>query len=94
VPTVADGDFEWDDAKAASNAAKHGVSFVEAATIFSDPAARDFSDSHFPDRLVTIGFSANARLLYVVTTDGSESRARVISAREVTAGERRLYEEQ
>jgi uncharacterized DUF497 family protein len=61
VPTVVDGDFEWNDAKAASN---------------------------------LIGFSAAARLLYVVTTDGAEYRARIISAREVTAGERRLYQEQ
>ncbi|MCX8089464.1 MAG: BrnT family toxin [Verrucomicrobiae bacterium] len=29
--------FEWDDAKAASNLAKHGVSFVEAVEAFADP---------------------------------------------------------
>ena len=31
MPTVVHGDFEWDEAKAASNVAKHGVSFEEAA---------------------------------------------------------------
>jgi len=27
--------FEWDDEKAALNLSKHGISFFEAATIFS-----------------------------------------------------------
>ena len=38
VPTVVEGDFEWDSAKADSNLAKHGVSFAEAATVFADPS--------------------------------------------------------
>jgi hypothetical protein len=29
--------FDWDPAKAASNAAKHGVTFQEAMTVFLDP---------------------------------------------------------
>ena len=29
--------FEWDDSKALSNVAKHGISFDEATTAFSDP---------------------------------------------------------
>lgn len=33
MATVVDGDFEWDDDKAASNLDKHGVSFPEAATV-------------------------------------------------------------
>ncbi len=28
--------FDWDEAKSASNLRKHGVSFVEASTIFYD----------------------------------------------------------
>jgi len=39
VATLIDGDFEWDEDKAADNVAKHGVSFAEAATVFADPAA-------------------------------------------------------
>jgi uncharacterized DUF497 family protein len=39
VPTVVEGDFEWDSGKAASNLEKHGVSFFEAATVFADPVA-------------------------------------------------------
>jgi uncharacterized protein len=30
-------DFEWDDAKAASNLAKHKVSFEAAIAVFGDP---------------------------------------------------------
>ena len=44
MPTVFDGDFEWDSAKAASNLAKHGVSFPEAATVFADPYAVYLAD--------------------------------------------------
>ena len=32
-------EFEWDPGKAASNLAKHGVAFSDAATVFGDPLA-------------------------------------------------------
>ncbi len=37
--------FEWDDQKAASNLAKHGVSFDEAVSVFGDGRALTFSDT-------------------------------------------------
>jgi hypothetical protein len=37
-------DFEWDDAKSASNKRKHGVTFEEAATVFGDALAVIFDD--------------------------------------------------
>ena len=40
--------YEWDQEKAASNLEKHGVSFEEAASVFSDPLYVDFYD---PDPL-------------------------------------------
>ena len=36
--------FEWDPNKAASNLRKHGVSFQEAATVFSDDFMKKKSD--------------------------------------------------
>jgi uncharacterized DUF497 family protein len=36
--------FEWDDAKAASNELKHGVTFAEAATAFLDMYAERMPD--------------------------------------------------
>jgi len=32
-------DFEWDDAKAAPNYARHGVTFAMACDVFDDPFA-------------------------------------------------------
>jgi len=37
-------DFEWDSAKAESNARKHGVSFFEASTVLGDPLELVISD--------------------------------------------------
>lgn len=37
VNTVAGVTFEWDDGKAASNLAKHGVSFELAKEVWEDP---------------------------------------------------------
>jgi uncharacterized protein len=34
--------FEWDEAKAATNLAKHSVAFDEAKTVFDDPLFVDF----------------------------------------------------
>jgi uncharacterized protein len=36
--------IEWDPEKAKSNFMKHGVSFAEAATAFSDPMAATGAD--------------------------------------------------
>ena len=36
--------FEWDEGKAPSNLAKHGVPFEEAASAFDDPAGLDGAD--------------------------------------------------
>jgi uncharacterized protein len=36
--------FSWDAAKALGNIRKHGVSFEEAATVFSDPEGLDWDD--------------------------------------------------
>ncbi len=34
----------WDEAKAASNLAKHGVSFAEGKTVFDDPLRLGYYD--------------------------------------------------
>ena len=36
--------FEWDGKRAKRNLKKHGVSFEEASTTFSDPLARTIPD--------------------------------------------------
>jgi uncharacterized DUF497 family protein len=92
VPTVVHGDFEWDEAKAVSNALKHGVSFEEAALAMRDPFSQDFDDGLQPANLVTLAAAPSGRILYVISTE-SDHRIRLISARDATRHERRLYEE-
>jgi uncharacterized DUF497 family protein len=87
--------FEWDAIKAASNLAKHGVSFEEAATVFRDPLSATSEDpdhSLGEERLISFGVSVSGRLLVVAHTDRRDT-IRIISARPASAGERKIYEE-
>jgi hypothetical protein len=64
-------EFEWDPAKAASNRVKHGVDFQEAMEVFADPLALSRPDddaSVGEERWVTMGRSAQGRLLVIVHT--------------------------
>jgi len=87
--------FQWDPKKAASNLTKHGVSFEEATTVFGDPLAGTVADSTHSSsepRFVTIGQSANSRLIVVVHADRGDD-IRVISARRATTREKKKYAE-
>lgn len=85
--------FSWDRRKAASNLAKHGVSFDEAVTAFDDPNGAYYPDSLHPDRFILIGYSSSARLLYVVYAEVRDDTIRLISARRTTRHEKKHYEE-
>jgi uncharacterized protein len=64
--------FVWDEAKAVSNAVKHGITFQEAATAFGDPLSLTIADpDHFEneDRFVLIGETAGRSLVVVVHTE-------------------------
>lgn len=90
-----DLEFEWDPSKAEANERKHGVSFLEAATVFGDPLARTRTDPRHSigeRRLVTLGQSRQARMLVVSHTEQGEE-IRIISARLATPRERRTYAE-
>ena len=91
MPTVVEGDFEWNSEKAASNLVKHGVSFPEAATVFADPLAVYLDDGSGLGNMVVIGTSLQERVLCVVHVERGD-RDRIISARPATAGERDVYE--
>jgi uncharacterized protein len=87
--------FEWDENKALTNRAKHGVTFEEAATVFGDPLSLTISDpahSQTEDRFIILGTSHNGKLLVVVHTERDDS-IRIISARRATRKERKNYEE-
>ena len=88
-------EFAWGPAKAAFNLRKHGVAFHEAGTIFDDPFAVTYDDpdhSGQEDRLITLGFSKQNRLLFVSHT-ARDGVIRLISARPATRQERILYED-
>jgi uncharacterized protein len=87
-------EFEWDPDKAATNVAKHGVSFEEAATVFGDSLSLTVYDpdhSQDEDRFITMGTSRDGRLILVSHTD-RDDRIRIISARAATKRERKAYE--
>jgi uncharacterized DUF497 family protein len=87
--------FEWDSEKATANLSKHGVSFDEARTVFDDPQYVDFYDPDHSDeehRYIIIGQSGSGRLLMVSYTERDDT-IRMISARELTPGEQKAYEE-
>ena len=87
--------FEWDDDKAAINEGKHGVTFVEAATVFDDPVAAIFSDpdhSAEEQREIIVGYSQRDRLL-VVSFTSRPPNVRIISARQASSKERHKHEQ-
>ena len=86
--------FEWDPDKARANLGKHGVAFVEAATVFGDPLSLTVSDpdhSEGEQRFLSVGMSHRRRLLVVAHTEWG-ARIRIISARRATRRERIAYE--
>ncbi len=90
--TVVAAQFEWDDAKAASNLAKHGISFASATAVFSDPKYVIFPTVRAmdqEDRLKAIGRIEHR--LYTVVYVEREGRIRLISARRANDQEAKRY---
>lgn len=92
--------FTWDLKKAASNERDHaGVTFEEAKTVFADPnhlVQEDSDNAQGELRMNVIGFSARARLLFVVAfeveaTETGEALIRIVSARRTTTREEKDY---
>lgn len=65
-------DYDWDEAKEASNLDKHGVSFEEAVTVFRDPLYIDFYD---PDHSVDEQRYEVVRLISAREVTSSERKA-------------------
>lgn len=93
--------FDWDPAKAKENAAKHDVSFEQAAVIFLDTRAISILDKEHSDkeeRWITVGMDKTGTLLVAVHTfeeiNMEECKVRMISARSATKKESRQYAEE
>jgi hypothetical protein len=88
--------FEWDEAKNRANIRKHGVGFEEARRVFSDPhlIIREDRLVEGEVRLHPIGYVDGVLLVvHTFREEGLHAIIRIISAREATPAERRLYEE-
>lgn len=86
--------FKWDPETAASNLAKHGVSFEEAGSVFGDALATtvpDLDHSFDEERELTTGLSSQNRLVMVLHTNREEA-IRIFGARLARPNERRTYE--
>lgn len=87
--------FEWDEAKAAANAKKHGVTFEEARSVFFDERARLIDDpdhSEDEERFILLGLSSTLRMIVVCHCYRSKGNIiRIISARKATARESKAY---
>jgi uncharacterized protein len=89
--------FEWDETKNRSNFLKHGIDFQTAQLIFDDPGCVTFIERTIDGepRWHAIGFAEGVILLVVVHTYRDSATAeliRIISARQATRHERKLYE--
>lgn len=88
--------FDWDQWNVQKNETKHGVSRIEAESVFFDSAYRLFRDmKHSTDReerYILYGRSLENRVLMVGFTIRG-SRVRVITARSASEKERMLYGE-
>jgi hypothetical protein len=88
--------FEWDEPKAASNLAKHGVAFSYATTVFDDPMGIDAIDdrqNYGELRFNMIGKSPDNIVLFVTYTERG-GRVRIISARRASRQEKKTYDDQ
>jgi uncharacterized protein len=94
---MADLRIEWDAEKARANIRKHGITFEEAETAFSDDNALLLPDpdhsTAYEERLVLIGLSIAVRVLVVIHCERDNGNTiRLISARRATRSERAQYD--
>lgn len=87
------GRFEWFSEKSKANH-KHGFTFEEAVDVFDDPYFFEVIDERHStteqERYNGFGFSrGKLKVIQMVFTEGE--RIHIISARETTAQERRMY---
>ena len=87
--------FDWDEEKAMLNERKHGVSFLEAMTVFDDANAVMTDDTGHSDteqRFVLLGMSRKTNLLMVCHCyRGNDDIIRLVSARPANNRESKFY---
>jgi uncharacterized protein len=87
-------DWTWDENKSRSNLAKHGFGFDFAQLVLDDPLSSSRMDQcEGEERWQTIGHVGMAVILVVHTAGSDDQSGRIITARNATRIERKLYEE-
>lgn len=81
--------FQWDEAKAAANEVKHGITFLEAAEALAHPHMEIESDRDGEKRVLAI-CPLSEQVIAVVYTMRHE-KCRIISARAARRNEQRAY---
>ena len=87
--------FDWDKANINKNWEKHKVNYKEAEEIFVNKPLKTFRDKKHSEkelRLTALGITNKKRMLYVSFTIRN-NKIRIISVRDQSRKERRLYEE-
>lgn len=87
--------FEWDKANINKNWKKHKVNYKEAEEIFVNKPLKTFRDKKHSEkelRFSALGITDKKRRLYVSFTI-RDLKIRIISARDQSRKERKLYEE-
>ena len=87
--------FEWNTNKAISKQKKHGISFEESQTTFSDDNALLIDDpdhSEDEDRFILLGLSSRSKMLVVCHCyRENEEVIHIISARKASRKESKTY---
>lgn len=86
--------FEWDEGNRDKNYKKHKVHYKETEELFFNKPViiyEDVSHSQTEQRYSALGITKKMRKLYVTFTIRN-SKIRIISARDQSKNERRLYE--
>ena len=87
--------FEWDENKNQKNIRKHGISFIEARSVFFDNQAIIFDDpdhSVAEERFLIIGMSKAHNICIVSHCYRNRDKViRIISARRATKAEVSVY---
>ena len=87
--------FEWDIWNQQKNELKHGVSCLEAESVFFDDALKLFKDEKHSslreNRFIAYGKSRENRVLMIGFTIRN-SKLRIVTARTASRNERLIYE--
>ena len=87
--------FDWDKGNVTKNWEKHKVSYIECEEVFFNTPFIVESDKTHPsteDRFYILGKTDKDRLLFIVFTV-RKNKIRVISARNMSRKERKIYEQ-